>query len=140
MKITLALALLIVTGAFAGAYQAAQTDAARRPAANKSPFACDRLALSPAARARHFGELGPALRKLVAGVRELPRGYAFQVPTDRRTALLVAEWIAGERLCCPFFDLVFRVDREGGPAWLILTGRPGTKQFIQSDLAAWMAR
>jgi len=31
---------------------------------HESPFACDRLALDPEARKRHFDELGPALRSL----------------------------------------------------------------------------
>ncbi len=36
-----------------------------------SPFACDRAALSPEQRKRHFDELGPALRSLRKGTHEL---------------------------------------------------------------------
>lgn len=85
-------------------------------ATQQSPFFCNVKALSPAARTRHFDELGPALRSLKTGVRELPNGYAFQFPADPATVALVAEWAAGERACCPFFDIDLRFDREGGPA------------------------
>ena len=103
-----------------------------------SPFACDRMALSPADRKRHFDELGPTLRSLKTGVRELTNGYAFQFPGDPGTFQLVAEWVAGERACCPFFDLEIRLERERGPLWLSLTGREGTKEFIKVDAAGWI--
>jgi hypothetical protein len=103
-----------------------------------SPLACDRLALSPEARTRHFDELGPRLSALRMGVRELPDGYAFQFPADAKTVLLLAEWAAGERLCCPFFDIDIRMEPEGGPMWLTLTGRKGTKDVIRADAPAWV--
>jgi hypothetical protein len=103
-----------------------------------SPFACDRAALSPEARARHFDELGPQLRGLTSVSRELSNGYAFQFPADPATVRIVAEWAAGERLCCPFFDIAIRLAPEGGPLWLTLTGRTGTKDFIRADLSQWV--
>ena len=51
---------------------------------------------------------------------------------------LLAEWIAQEHLCCPFFEIELRLEPEGGPAWMRLTGREGTKQFIQADASAWL--
>jgi hypothetical protein len=60
-------------------------------------------------------------------MRELADGYEFKFPTDPKTFQLLAEWVAGERLCCPFFGIEMRVEREGGPLWLRLTGRDGTK-------------
>jgi hypothetical protein len=104
----------------------------------KSPFACDRLALDPEARKRHFEELGPSLRALKKSVRALSDGYEFQFPSDPKTIAMVAEWAAGERLCCPFFDIELRLEREGGPFWMRLTGRKGTKDFIRADAAAWI--
>lgn len=107
-------------------------------ATTESPFYCNVKALSAAARTRHFDELGPALRSLRIGVRELPNGYAFQFPPDPTTVTLVAEWVAGERACCPFFDIAMTFDREGGPFWLTLTGRKGTKEFIKADAPGWL--
>ena len=104
----------------------------------ESPFACDRLALDPAARKRHFDEVSPQLRSLRKAVRELPDGYEFQYPGDPKTIMLAAEWAARERICCPFFDIQFRMGSEDGPFWVRVTGRKGTKDFIKGDGAAWI--
>ena len=99
-----------------------------------SPLACNAFALSPEARKRHFEEVGPALLKLKKSMRELPDGYEFELPADNKTYQLLTEWALQERLCCPFFDIDLRLDRENGPLWLRLTGRPGTKEFIKLEL------
>jgi len=104
----------------------------------ESPFACDTSALTPEQRKRHFDELGPALRALRKGVRELPDGYEFQFPSDQKTYEMLTEWVHQESLCCPFFDINVRLEREGGPLWLRLTGREGTKDFIKVDGAKWI--
>jgi hypothetical protein len=98
-----------------------------------SPLACNAFALSPEVRKRHFEELGPALLKLKKITRELPNGYEFELPADNNTYQLLTEWAFQERLCCPFFDIDLRFDREGGPLWLRLTGRSGTKEFIKEQ-------
>ena len=98
-----------------------------------SPFACNAFALSPEVRKRHFEEVGPALLKLKQSTRELPDGYEFEFSADNKTYQLLTEWAFQERLCCPFFDIDLRFDREAGPLWLRLTGRPGTKEFIKEE-------
>jgi len=98
-----------------------------------SRFACNAFALSPEARKRHFDEVGPALLKLKKSTRELPDGYEFELPPDKGTYQLLTEWAFQERLCCPFFDIDVRFERENGPLWLRLTGRPGTKEFIKEE-------
>ena len=112
--------------------------AAALAGAADSPFACNRSALAPEARHRHFDELGPKLLQLHNGARELSNGYEFGFPAETATAQLVAEWAVGEHLCCPFFDIELRFEKEGGGIWLRLTGRPGTKEFIRSDFARWL--
>jgi len=99
-----------------------------------SPLACNAFALSPEARKRHFEEVGPALLKLKKSTRELLDGYEFELPADKATWQLLTEWAIDERLCCPFFDIELRFDRENGPLWLRLTGRPGAKEFIKMEL------
>jgi hypothetical protein len=99
-----------------------------------SPLACNAFALSPEVRKRHFEELGPELLKLKKSTRELPDGYEFELPADNKTYQLLTEWAFQERLCCPFFEIELRLDRENGPLWLRLTGRPGTKEFIKMEL------
>ncbi|PWU01816.1 MAG: hypothetical protein C5B51_22105 [Terriglobia bacterium] len=107
---------------------------------HESPFACNRAALTDTARKRHFDELGPALRAMIKNIHELRDGFEFQFPADPVTFRLAAEWAAGEHLCCPFFDIELRQEREDGALWMRLSGRPGVKQFIQADLAKWMNR
>jgi hypothetical protein len=103
-------------------------------AKHESALACNAFALSPELRKRHFEELGPALLKLKKSTRELSNGYEFELPVDNKTYELLTEWAYQERLCCPFFDIGLRFDRENGPLWLRLTGRPGTKEFIKMEL------
>ncbi len=117
---------------------AAQSDSSVK--AQESPFACNRLALSPEQRKRHFDEVGPKLLALRKDVRELDNGYEFEFPADPAAIMLAAEWVAYERACCPFFDIDLRLEREGGPFWLRVTGREGVKQFIRADGAAWVKK
>jgi hypothetical protein len=109
------------------------TPALVQAAKHESPFACDRAALTPEKRKRHFDELGPALRPLRKATHELADGFEFEFPADAAVYQLLAEWVGGERLCCPFFDINLRIEREGGAMWLRLTGRDGVKQFIKGD-------
>src|SRR6516162_3930902 len=114
-------------------------NAARQATAKReSRFACDRLALDPVARKRHFDELAPALAAADRSHRELPDGFEFEFPPDAATVQRVLEFAAGERLSCPFFDIVVRMERERGSVWLRLTGGEGVKQFIKADFARWL--
>src|SRR5206468_1066189 len=99
-----------------------------------SPFACDRLALSPEIQKRHFDVVGPELLKLRKSVRELEDGYDFEFPVDEKTFQLLSEWAMQERLCCPFLDISLRFEREGGSLWLRLAGRKGVKEFIKIEM------
>ena len=108
--------------------------------AHESPFACNVAALTNSERHRHFDELGPALRKVKTGVRELPDGYEFRFPSDRKTVGMLLEWVDQERLCCPFFDISVRFEPEGGAVSMRLTGRPGTKEFIRMDAGPWLEK
>jgi hypothetical protein len=106
----------------------------------ESPLACNAFALSPEQMNRHFNELGPALRALKKSVREFDDGYEFEFPADAATLQLLAEWTIQERMCCPFFDINLRLERDGGPLWLRLTGTKGTKEFIKMEAAAWISQ
>jgi hypothetical protein len=101
-----------------------------------APLACNLLALTAEERKRHFEIVGPALRRLRTGVRELPNGYEFQYPSDAKTVALLNEWVARERRCCRFFEMDVRVDAK--PLSLRLTGRQGTKEFIR--MGEWINR
>jgi hypothetical protein len=129
---TIVASLALLYFVFGGSTRANEATTSQS-AKHESPFACNAFALSREVRQRHFEELGPALLKLKKSLRELPDGYEFEFPADNKTYQLLTEWAFQERLCCPFFDIDLRFDREDGPLWLRLTGRPGTKEFIKEE-------
>jgi hypothetical protein len=67
-------------------------------------------------------------------IRELPDGYSFRLPNESPMLLKVADFIAKERLCCPFFGFAVHLEPEGGALWLSLTGREGVKPFILTEI------
>jgi hypothetical protein len=144
MKASIIAAAIVLTvmGAFGVSRVASRKSVATQQRNNsaqtqlESPFACATGALTPAQRKRHFEELGPSLLALRKSVHELADGYEFEFPSDPNTFQRVTEWAIQERLCCPFFDIDVHLEREGGPLWLGLTGREGTKDFIKVEGAA----
>jgi len=98
----------------------------------ESPFACVMSALNKDEQKRVL-ELVETIKKNIKEVKELPDGYAFQLPLENQLLRDTAEFITYERLCCPFFDFELAIDREGGPMWLRLKGREGVKDFIRTE-------
>ncbi|HXG67280.1 MAG TPA: hypothetical protein VNO70_19410 [Blastocatellia bacterium] len=99
---------------------------------DKFPFACNLMALDAAQRQRHQ-EVAKQFRAAVQDVRELADGYAFRFPSETPTLLMVAEFVARERLCCPFFKFQIEVESAAAPLWLKITGREGVKEFLKSQ-------
>ena len=99
---------------------------------NEATFFCSLTALNAAER-EHHKELGQKLRTGIKEIRELSDGYAFRLSGERQTIVMVAEWIALERLCCPFFAFQLEIGSDPNPIWLRITGREGVKQFMQSE-------
>jgi len=99
----------------------------------ESPFACDMTAIPPEQRGVHIATIERLFRS-AKSMRELPDGYAFELPNDSDALLTAAQFIARERLCCPFFAFGIEVEREGGSVWLSLMGREGAKPFIIAEI------
>lgn len=99
----------------------------------ESPFACDLTAIAPEQRGAHVATIESLFRS-AHNIRELPDGYAFELPGEADVLLTAAQFIALERLCCPFFGFEIEVEREGGSVWLSLTGREGVKPFIMAEI------
>ncbi len=99
----------------------------------ESPLACNLLALSQEQRKRH-AHVTHEVMSAAQRLQELPDGYAFQFPPQPELLPLLAEFIARERLCCPFLAFAIQVEPEGGPFWLHMTGRPGVKDFLQAEM------
>jgi hypothetical protein len=98
-----------------------------------SPFACDMTAIPPDQRHAHLATIEKLFRA-VEDLRELPDGYAFKLSNDSQVLLTAAQFVALERLCCPFFGFTLEIEREGGGVWLSLTGREGVKPFIIAEI------
>src|ERR1700722_11583839 len=96
---------------------------------SESPLACDLDAISASDRPR-YNELRKMLAASAVAKRELPDGIAVQISTERMALAQLAEWIALERKCCPFFEFKIEVAPKSGPVWLSLTGRAGVKEFL----------
>ena len=105
----------------------------------ESPFACDMTAIAPEQRAGHITTIEKLFRS-VKSCRELPDGYAFELPNNSDILLTAAEFITNERLCCPFLGFAIESEREGGPVWLRLSGRSGVKPFIMAEIGAHLNR
>jgi hypothetical protein len=104
----------------------------QKKSAQKSVFACNMLALNAEERKRHI-EVTRQLRAATKEERELPDGYGFRFSSDQPIILLVSEFIARERLCCPFFTFEMVVEPEDGPLWMRLHGAEGVKDFIRAE-------
>jgi hypothetical protein len=95
-------------------------------------FYCNLKAFTPAERARQE-QLSKKLREARVEIKELSNGFAFRLQKETVSVPELAEWVSGERKCCPFFDFGIHLEQDGGPLWLELKGKDGVKQFIRSE-------
>jgi len=98
----------------------------------EAPFACNVNGFSPGEREEHRG-LASRLADAVVATSELADGYAFTLDISRFSLIDLVTWTALERRCCPFFDIGFEWQRNGGPLMLRLKGRDGVKEFIRAE-------
>jgi hypothetical protein len=73
-------------------------------------------------------------KSAVISIQELPDGYVFRVPGDKRWIAVVAELIAAERECCPFLAFTIVVPSNMGPVDVRVTGLVGVKDFLRTVL------
>jgi hypothetical protein len=95
-----------------------------------SVLACDLQAISPVERPR-YGDLVARLCAAMRDRRELPDGYSYSLDAAKITSPEISEWIAMERLCCPF--LIFQLEREGEASRLTMRGPEGVKTVLQLE-------
>jgi len=97
-----------------------------------SPLVCNINALDAKQR-RRINELVNMLKAKIQEVKELSDGYALRLPADSELIGQAAEYTNLERLCCPFFEFSLKADRERGPVWIALRGRPGVKELAKIE-------
>lgn len=98
----------------------------------QSAFVCNMGALSAAERER-YKQLIEKLNENRQAIKELADGYAFRYKAESQLIQEVAEFIAYERLCCPFFDFELAVEQDSDRLWLRLRGENGVKEFIRDE-------
>jgi hypothetical protein len=101
---------------------------------NTQTLACDLAALPPGSRKR-LKELSEELFRSVDELREMPEGFDLGFSEGSTLTIeKIAEFIALDRLCCPFIrhGLIHEPYERG--VWLHLSGAAGVKDIIKSDL------
>ena len=96
---------------------------------NEVPLAC---ALSDAELRQRKATLLARFHSAAIAIVELPDGYEFQIPGDKKWILLTAELIADERECCPFLKFELTVQPDHRPVAVRVTGPSGAKEFVMS--------
>ena len=91
------------------------------------PIACS---LSPNALAARRAGLLPGLAARAAAVDELPDGLRLRFTPADGILSEIAQVVEAERQCCRFLQFDLRVEQDGGPITLLLTGPPGSREFL----------
>lgn len=90
--------------------------------------------LSNAELRQREGTLLTDFKSAVTSREELPDGYAFRIPGEKKWLALVAELMMAERECCPFLTFQLTAGANLGALTLRITGPAGTKEFLKSIL------
>ena len=131
-----------VSGIFASGKQdsSAFIVTGRDPNKRETPFACSlEKSLTKEQRA-HKMQLTLKMAAARMETSELGNGYVFRFRPEAVSFAEIADWVATERVCCPFFDLAIEAERENGPLSLRITGRDGVKNFIRMEFLALNVR
>jgi hypothetical protein len=95
------------------------------------PFACDLMAIPAAERAAHQ-QVTRHLISSATSIRESGEGFVLEFSADEHET--VTEFVARERLCCPFLTFVVVAAPKTGSVELLISGPTGAKQFIRAEL------
>ncbi len=99
---------------------------------SKRPIACDLSKLDDTARRREQ-QLLARFRSVLVLMSETESGFKFSLPADPETLSDLGEFLALERLCCPFLSFQLQVSAEE-QADLEISGPPGAKEFLTAVL------
>ena len=100
----------------------------------QTPLSCDLGVFTPAQREAHLVNT-TRLIQAVEGVQEIENGYRFVFANETALISQIAEFIAKERLCCPFLTFTLQVAPANEPLALTLSGPSGTREFLQAEFS-----
>lgn len=98
-----------------------------------SQLACG---LNEPRQVHHRHSLIQELKQAVQEKRELSDGYALRFPGEEQRCRKLTDFIAFERVCCPFLVFEMKFEAFGGPIWLHVMGPHGVKDVIQREAAS----
>jgi hypothetical protein len=96
------------------------------------PFACDMAAIPAGERGAHQALIRRLVTEAAEEMRQRPDGFTFRFPAKEYDA--VTQFVARERLCCPFLRFALEVEPDRGPIRLHLTGPDSVVPFIRAEL------
>ena len=99
----------------------------------ETDFVCNLNVLGDEER-EGFASVTDSLFAAVQESRELENGFALRFPNHPNQLVQIASFIERESKCCPFLKFALEVEPSSGPVWLYISGEPGTKEFLRSEL------
>ena len=96
-------------------------------------IACDLNAISAEERPEHVRLARSLFYEGRGEAHELENGYSFRFQAESSTLAELAQFVANERLCCPFWTFTIGVEAGNGPMWLRLTGPDGAKEMLKAE-------
>lgn len=96
------------------------------------PLACDMTVFTPSQREQHV-QATRELLSAVRGIHETDDGLEFKFINGTGSIAQVAEFIANERLCCPFLEFTLKIGPSEELISLALTGPEGTQEFCARE-------
>lgn len=100
-------------------------------------LACNLDALTPAQREHHTTQ-SPLLFASVQEAHALADGYTFRLPNAPDILARIADFMAHERLCCPFFQFGLTVEPYSKAIWVSLSGPEGVKDLIEAEMGGYL--
>jgi len=98
------------------------------------PLACNMKVFTPVEREVHI-QITRQLHGTLQAIHEMPNGYEFLFPCSSETIAKLAEFVANERLCCPFLEFELKIAPNDQPISLTLSGPEGTREFLREEFS-----
>jgi hypothetical protein len=97
-----------------------------------SALVCNMDVFTPAQRDAHILKTSQLIQA-VQHVRGVEQGYELTFANETELILKIAEFMANERLCCPFLKFALNIFSADEPISFSLTGPSGTQEFLRAE-------
>jgi hypothetical protein len=97
------------------------------------PLACNMNVFTPEQREVHI-QTTLNLFQACQEIQEIENGYQFAFSNESKCITQIAEFIANERLCCPFLTFNLNISNNERLS-LSLTGPEGVQEFLRAEFS-----